>query len=474
MPTFNLAQLELLRDSFVHLMVLVSAVALLVVVGRSIPTGRCLFLLCLPIPLLFVGFAFPSTLLVLDVYNVGLMLACLIDRFLLSVDPRQLEVTRHLEKRLSIHQDNSVLITLVNNTHQPIRGWLADSLPEGLQGPEVPTPEIAFTLPAMGRHTLEYTLRPVQRGLYALGHLHLKFHSRLGLLWILKKGGRPEEVAVYPDLVRLQQMSVRYSRSARSGELPKRIMGVEGTQFDGLRAYAVGDDVRKMDWKATARLDTPVLRTFSSEVDQPILLLLDAGRKMETQVQGLSKFDWALNALLAFSSVSLGRGDQVGAVVFHRDVLRSVPTRSGTNHLQALLGALHDVQPEAIEPDYERVFLHIARLLKRRSLIVLFTDLIDPMASRTLMKSVQLFASHHLLLLVTLSDSALLEKGAQHPGDALAAYEKGVALDLLNLRRQALLALSKTQGAVVLDVPPEKMDEALIEKYLAIKVRNRL
>lgn len=472
MPTFNLSQLELLQDSFIQLAVLLSCMALLIFAGRTLPSKRGLVFFLLPVPLFFLGFWFPTTQVILDLYNVLFFLTCLVDRFLLSAPPGQIELNRHLQAKFSIHQDNRILLGVINNSTSPLRGFLTDDFPADL-APDL-TLEMEVRVDPYQRTTVDYQIRPMNRGRYRFGRVHLKYASRLGLLWIVKKGGRPETIKVYPDLLRISQMNVRYSKSQQSGEIRKRNLGIEGTQFTGLRSYAVGDDIRKMDWKATARLDTPIVRTFSNEVDQPILLLLDAGRKMETRVQGLTKFDWALNSALAFATVSLNRGDQVGAAVFHQEIVRMVPTGSGPNHMRHLLETLHDVEPKSLEPDYERMFLRVSRHLKRRTLIIVFTDLIDPMTSRSLMKSLKLFSSHHLLILMTISDASLLALGNKMPQTAFEAYEKGVALDLLNLRRHSLMELSKSQGTVVIDVPPEKMDDSLIQQYLTIKLKNRL
>ena len=321
---------------------------------------------------------------------------------------------------------------------------------------------------------MRYAVKPLSRGEFKFGKLHLKYKSRWGLLWLVRALPIETPVKVFPDLRTLRKMRVKYSRSQGAGELQKRRMGAEGTQFEGLRTYFTGDDVKKMDWKATARLDMPVVRTFTHEVEQPVLVLLDAGRKMQTVVKDLTKFDWALNAALSFSGVAIDRGDQVAVGVFsNREIL---PARfgMGKKHLKRLLDDLCDVQPEGVEPDYEEMMLQFSRTLKRRSMIVLFTDLIDPMASRALIRNVRTFSKHHLLLIVTLSDTELLAQARRHPNDSYEAYQIGVTQDLLEIRRKSLLELTKAHGAVVIDTPPDLMDQSLINHYLAIKLKNKL
>jgi uncharacterized protein (DUF58 family) len=249
---------------------------------------------------------------------------------------------------------------------------------------------------------------------------------------------------------------------------------MEGTQFSGLRHYFAGDDIRKIAWQATARQDIPVVRTFTHEVEQPILVLLDAGRKMDVRVNQLQKYDWALNTALAFMGVAIDRGDAVGAGTFSNRILSSIPLKTGRRHLNRLLDLLGETEVQPVEPDYEAVMLQFARGLKRRSLVVIFTDLIDPLASRSLLASLRSFSRNHMLMVVTLADSQTIAKAEMLPETPYEAYQKGVALDLLALRRETQMALSKNKKAIIIDAPPDKLDETLIARYLELKRQNRL
>jgi uncharacterized protein (DUF58 family) len=402
-----------------------------------------------------------------------LALALMMDRFLLSVPPQNLVLSRAVNPKWSIGQPNVIQISLINNSEQPLRGEIADSIPQGLlAGQHLPV--VPFSAAPYAHEVLTIPLKPKRRGAYAFGKIHLRYRSRLGLLWIRIQGGRAETVKVTADLRRLQRMRIQASRALSAGEMQKRTLGLEGTQFSGLRHYFAGDDVRKMAWQATAKRDLPVVRTFEPEVEQPILVLLDAGRKMEAVTAGLQKYDWALNTALAFMAVALDRGDCVGAGVFSNRVMAHVPLGMGKSHLNRLLETLGETAVEPVEPDYETVMLQFARRLKRRTLVVILTDLIDPPASRHLLRSLEFFPANHLLMLVALADTDTQALADALPADAYEAYRKGVALDLLEERRRALAVLSGTRQAVVVDAPPERLDETLIQRYLSLKRQNRL
>ncbi len=426
------------------------------------------------LPILFwVGGIFWKPLLApMEYYTPVLCCLLLVDRFLLSQAPRHLQGRRLLEERFSVGREHPVLITLVNTGAHRILCQIFDAIPPTFtrHGER----EQTVIIPPFSQETLSYSVLPSLRGTFEFGQIHMKYASRLGLLWIQKVDGRREAVKVYPDLKRIRRMQIKHSKGQGAGELQKRLMGLEGTQFVGLRTYHTGDDIRKMDWKATARMETPVTRIFSYEVEQPILVLLDAGRKMMSPINRLSKLDHALNAALAFTAVALDRGDQVSMGIFSNKVIKHVPFGQGKKHLKHLLDTVSEVQPEPVEPHYEESLLFFARSLKRRALVILFTDLIDPMASYTLRRSLQSFSHQHLLVVVTLSDAHLLEQTAMYPQTPEEAYQKGVALDLLDTRRKSLRELSKLHGATVLDTQPIDMDEALINHYVGIKLRNRL
>ena len=480
MEDLQAAFLAQLKDSMLQLAFVLGVAVLLGRLGKAQPARLLFVLLLVPIILLGLSIYWPWLTMAVVIYTPILMLVALVDGFYLSVPRRHLSLSRTIGRKLSIGQYNPVLLTLRNNSDQPISGMVRDSVPDGLLGGKLPA---AYTfpvnLPAFSQEAVSYEVMPNRRGLYRFERIHFRYRSRLGLLWMTLRDGRPDAVKVTPDLRLVRRMRLMASRSQTAGELQKRALGLEGTQFSGLRHYFPGDDIRKMAWQATAKLDIPVVRTYAHEVEQPILVLLDAGRKMAvplTDASGkrLQKYDWALNSALAFMAVAVDRGDCVGAGVFSNQVLTHIPLGSGRNHLSRLLEALGETEVQAVEPDYEAVMLHFARKLKRRSLVVIFTDLIDPLASRSLQRSLYSFAKTHLLMIVTPAESELLRLGQSMPEDAYAAYRKGVAQDLLALRRETLRTLQKAHNAIVVDALPEGLDDALLRQYLQLKQKNRI
>lgn len=476
MDTAATAAFELMKDSGMMLVLLLAAIALLWFRGKAGPAKRTFVLILLPAGLMMGAFWWPFLKTVTAFYNPLLVVVLLVDRFVLSVEPESLEIRRAYSEKLSINQPQHVNLTLINNSGATVRGRVLDDYPADFITSLKPdeTPEQAVTIPPYQQITRRYSLRPLERGTFQFGLTHFQYRSALHLLNIHHTYGRRSTVAVYPDLRQIKAMRVKYSREMMAGSLQQRKMGLEGTEFDGLRNYAVGDDIRKLDWKATARLDMPISRVFTHEVEQPIMVILDAGRKMETRVNGITKFDWALNAALAFTGVALDRGDQVGLGVFDTDVRLNLPPATGKKQLHHILDKVSKIQPQSKEPAYEEVMFHFARSLSKRSLVIIFTDLIDPMASKSLIRSLKQFSKNHLLMVVTLANNELIDLSLRTPETVPEAYEAGVALDFLEVREKSLLTLAKSHGAIVIDTTPDQMDEQLINNYFAVKFKNRL
>lgn len=475
MSATELALLDQLKDSTLPLGFVVGTAVLLGGIRRAQPSGRSIGLMLVPVPLLGLSLWWPWLGWLAAMYTPLLMLLILIDGFLLSVPSNSLSLSRSLSPKLSIGQKNPVQLIVTNHSAVPVSLSLRDSVPEGLMhGQHLESFTLSLVVPPFAQQSVSYQVWPSQRGLYLFQNIYARYKSQLGLLWLLRRDGQPQSVQVVPDLRRVRQMRLKATRAQNAGELQKRSLGLEGTQFSGLRHYFAGDDIRKLAWQATAKLDVPVVRTFTHEVEQPILVLLDAGRAMNISLKGLQKFDWALNTALAFMGVAIDRGDAVGVGIFAGQVLVNVPMSTGRHHLTRLLDALSQVEVQSVEPDYEAVMLQFARGLKRRSLVVLLTDLIDPVASASLVRSLKSFSGNHVLMVVTLSDSQILDTAERLPQTPYEAYQKGVALDLLALRGETQRQLSKGSNAKVIDAPPECLDEALIARYLDLKRQSRL
>ncbi len=253
-----------------------------------------------------------------------------------------------------------------------------------------------------------------------------------------------------------------------------------GTEFAELRNYRAGDDLRFIDWKATARRvnaygTPPLVKVLQPEQEQTLLILLDRGRLMTAKVQGLQRFDWGLNATLSLALAGLHRGDRVGVGVFDRQMHTWIPPERGQHRLSHLIDRLTPIQPVLLESDYVGALTSVVRQQTKRCLVVVITDLVDLTASSELLAALSVLTPRYLSFCVTLRDPLVdhLAQSTSLEGGVTAAYTRAVALDLL-AQRQVAFAQLKHKGVLVLDAPANQVTDQLVDKYLQIKARNLL
>ena len=385
----------------------------------------------------------------------------------LGVKSRRAVIQRDALHRLSIGRDNP--ISLHGESAAPARLRLYDNYPTAFDGTPMP---LEIALSGKEPETITFTVNPKQRGEYPWGDLQIQQRGPLGLAWADWTVPAAATVAVYPDLIGLNQLSVKLALQATGTLKQKRRMGV-GTEFAELREYGTGDDLRFVDWKATARLSQPLVRVLEPEREQTLLILLDRGRLMTAQVQGLTRFDWGLNAALSLALAGVSRGDRVGLGVFDRTLHTWLPPKGGRANFQQMIERLTPIQPVLEESDYLAAATHAAQQQHRRSLVVIITDIVDETASAELLSALARLRPRHLPFCITLRDPAIDCQAHQPTAEVDAAYQRAVALDLLSQREVAFARL-KRRGVLVLDAPAHEISAPLVESYLRIKSQGKL
>lgn len=425
-------------------------------------------LLSIALLILVLSIWFPKLALVAFVIDLCIALAVLVDNGL-TASSKQISAQRFTSERLSIGRKNDVLLEVYSQAAKPIKLRLRDSFPSLL---ESDVQEFEFVLAPNSKARLEYTLFPRRRGAYEFGSIFLRYRSRLGLFWRHLELPAQKQVKVYPDLKALQELSVKLAHASELGDLKVRKRG-QGTDFASLREYVNGDDVRSMDWKATARRDRPVLRVYEVEKEQTLMVLVDAGRMMVSDLDGLSRFDHALNAALSLVLTGLMRNDMVGLGIFADKPILFMPPRRGKAYLNRILEACADVNPVMVEPDYMGALSFFASAQKSRSLMVVISDLTDPTGSNSMLSGLASLSPRHLPFCVTLRDRQV-DRIAENSADTVPGIMKrAVASDLIAQRELAFSHLLR-RGCLLLDCPPQELSSRLVDKYLEIKARGLL
>ncbi len=332
---------------------------------------------------------------------------------------------------------------------------------------------VEASVPAGRRFEHTYQGRVPTRGEHAFGPITVRWRSPLGLWERQRRIPVAGSVKVYPDFAQLRRLGLETRLvQDRAPVRARRRPGGEN-EFERLRPYVPGDPMKHVDWKATARKRELVTREYGQEANQNLIFLLDCGRMMGARAGDMLAFDHALNAAVMMGEVALRHGDRVGVLAFDSRVRAWIPPMGGIRSGSRLVKGLYDLTPTMDDPDYALAFRHLGQRVRRRSLVVLLTSIVDGPSADQARAMVSGLAKRHLVVTVWLRDPTV-DGWVDAPGDdALAPFRRGAAAELVGWREHALDALRR-QGAVVVDAPRGELAPQLVAQYLEIKARRLL
>lgn len=405
------------------------------------------------------------------IYNAALFGLALIDSRISQL-PAGLRIFREFGGRFAMGAKNEVRIHVQNASSRSVTLRLKDEYPPQLILSGVREGEVHVD--AQSSATLIYNLTPPRRGRFEFGDTAVRFRSRLKLVWCDTRASEPTTVKVYPNMRRAREAELKAlgARSLASSHRKTSWRG-EGREFESMRDYVRGDELRHISWTATARRGKLTTRQYQIERDQTIIIALDAGRLMTARIEQETKLDSAVHATLSLFSAAARAGDNAGLVVFGRRIKSYLPPSRGRDHIEAALEALYAVEPEMIEPSYPQAFEFISANAKRRALVILLTDLVDEEGSKELLTSLNLLRPRHLPLVVTIADRDLKAVVRETPTTVRGVFTQSVAEEIIH-HREAALRLVESVGGLALDVTAAALAPALLETYLRVKERGLL
>jgi uncharacterized protein (DUF58 family) len=349
---------------------------------------------------------------------------------------------------------------------------IKDDLPENFDAAPA---EFLVSVPGRSLAVLEYQVTPKRRGSYLLRRVYALASSRLGF-W-RRSIRMPVETAirVYPDVRQIARYTLLARRDKLSvlGVRRSRRLGTDN-EFERLRDYSEGDEPRHMDWRATARRRKLTVRAHQINQSQRVVFLIDCGRMMAGDVGGgLSPLDHAFNAMLLLSHVALIRGDQVGLMAYSDRIRCYVPPDGGAKRISRLVHSVHNIFPELVESRHDRAFVELEKKTRKRSLLVVMTNLFDEVNSRQVADHLTNLVGRHLPLGVFLRDRDLFDLADASEEFGRALYRGAAAAAVLNWREKVLSSV-RQRGALTLDVFPDELTAPLVNRYLEIKARHLL
>ena len=415
------------------------------------------------------AFLFPAFLLLVKVLFAVFVLAVVVDGAALFNRGEGLVARRTMAEKLSNGSDNPIFIYLENRYPFAVWAEVIDELPFQFQKRDA---SFGLRLPKKENQVLEYSLRPVRRGLYDFGALNVLVNGPLQLVRRRYRFGQSHSVAVYPSFIQMRQYEL-LAASRRLTELGiKKVRQLGHSQeFEQIRPYVAGDDQRTINWQASARKAELMVNHYQDEKSQQVYCLIDKGRVMQMPFEGLSLLDYAINASLVLANIALRKKDKAGIVTFSDTIGSILPAEGKVSQIQKILDLLYNQKTRFLETDFEKLYITVRSKIRQRSLLLLFTNFETLSGARRQLPYLRKLSRHHLLLVVFFENTetrALLQTPVTNTEEI---YLKAIAEKFAYEKRQIVKELSQ-HGIQSVLTPPEKLTVNTINKYLEFKARG--
>ena len=400
---------------------------------------------------------------------VGLVVLLVVVDVLLAVGPRRLRLSREGDTSLRLGETAEVFVTVANPTGRRLRGSVRDAWPPSAHASPKAQP---LRVDAGERRRVRTSLTPTRRGDARAAGVTVRSIGPLGLAGRQRTLSAPWSVRTLPPFHSRRHLPGKLSRLRElEGQHTAMVRG-QGSEFDSLRDYVPGDDVRSIDWRATARNDGVVVRTWRPERDRRILIVLDTGRTSAGRVGDTPRLDHAMDAALLRTALAGKAGDRVDFMAYDRTVRAQVKASGKGSQVNRVVEAMAPLEAELVESDPAGLVSAVLTQGRARKLVVLLTDLNTTSLEEGLLPRLPLLSSHHLLMVAGIQDPKVEEMAAER-GSPEALYRAASAERTLGERHRISAELRK-MGAEVVDAGPEHIAPALADAYINLKAQGRL
>jgi uncharacterized protein (DUF58 family) len=406
-----------------------------------------------------------AALLVVD----ALILAAIAVDVALAAPVRVLRLTRSGDTRIRLGATGDITLAMANPGRRTLRGVVRDAWqPSALARPA----RAPVSIPAGGQASMTTTLTPQRRGDFAPGRVTVR---SLGPLRMAGRQGSlqaPWSVRVLPEFGSRKHLPEKLAMLRQLDGQHRSLLPGQGSEFDSLREYVVGDDVRSIDWRSSARRVDVMVRTWRPERDRRILIVLDTGRTAAGRVAGVPRLDTSMDAALLLTALASRAGDRVDLIAVDRRVRTRVVGANRSEILSVMTSAMAVLEAELIESDAGLMAAAVLGMARQRCLVVLLTDLNPAAIEEGLLPRIPALAARHRLLIAAVADPRLAEMAAAR-GSAAAVYD-AAAGERARSERARISALLRRRGVQVVDAPPDRLPAALADAYLSLKAAGRL
>lgn len=437
-------------------------------VKSLIPSSYLLTLLAVGILLTVLGALWGIGVLLAAIYYAFLLFFIIMDILVIRRFP-SITARRHIDQLFELKQENEVVIKLEANQPLYTHMWIEDDNPQGFL-----TKRRTFHMIWSGEteQTISYQTQPHRRGIHRFGSIHLRIRSRWRLFLFQRELMQTQDIQVYPSLSPMRKVRKGHydQKPMEAGASVARSFG-SGKEFSHLREYLVGDESRNINWLATARSGKLISNVYQPEVGQQVAILLDCGRLMGVQDGERTRLDIALEAVLGFATIALQRGEKVSFIAFSDRLLRYVPPGKGLGHLQQIVKASFDLEPDYVETDYLCAWEKLMATHGQKTLVALFTDMANLTFSETIHPMMHQTQKKHLLLTISIQDPQWKAYQEEPPKNEIEIYEQWVMGKLAQERIETIRKWNQRQ-LISLDVSSDRLASAVIYTYLDIRKKH--
>jgi len=399
----------------------------------------------------------------------GLIAGGIVADCVLAGGVRQLRAARSGDTRILLGQQGAVTLTIANPGRRALRGIVRDAWPPSAgAAPD----RAAVFIPGGGQVTITTTLVPQRRGDRPAGRVTVRSLGPLGLAGRQASLPVPWSVRVLPPFLSRRHLPEKLAQLRQLDGQHRSMVRGPGTEFDSLREYVIGDDVRSIDWRSSARRTDVMVRTWRPERDRRIIIVLDTGRTSAGRVAGLPRLDTSMDAALLLAALAVRAGDRVDLLAVDRQVRARVIGAGRGEVLAALTNAMAVLDAELTESDYGVMASAVLATARQRCLVVLLTDLSPAALTVGLLPRIGLLSARYRLLIGAVSDPRVAQMAAAR-GDAAAVYGAGAAARA-QADRARISALLRRRGVEIVDAPPDRLPSALADAYLRLKAAGQL
>jgi len=391
------------------------------------------------------------------------------DIYILFKNKKGMDARRILTEKFSNSDDNPISITLKNNFNFKIEVKIIEELPYQFQKRNF---EHTSFINPLEVYNFEYSLRPVERGKYHFGNLNVFVSSPLKIVAKRFKFHDKSTVAVYPSYIQMK----KYEFLAMSNRLRefglKKIRRIGHTlEFEQIKNYVAGDDVRTINWKATAKRSQLMVNQYQDEKSQPIYSLIDLGRVMKMPFEELKLLDYAINATLAFSNIALRKNDKAGLLTFAKKVDTIVAASNKKPHLNVINEALYNIETQYTDSDFGYLYALIKRKIAQRSLLILYTNFEHISALKRQLPFLQAIAKNHLLVVVFFENTELDNLVKENAENLQTIYHKTIA-EKFRYEKRLIVKELENKGVYAILTKPKNLTVNVINKYLEFKAKG--